>query len=189
MEKSGGLRTILPSGDVRGAATAIFPNALTPQNLDDCLKRNAPGSGDAKPDQIFIVVMESYDAWAMQPEYEALHLTDRLKQLGAGGILAQGFISSGISTIESLGVIITGLPFARAFVNFQPIVRNGLPTDAAGIFKRLGYRTRFFYGGFLSWQRIGQFCREQGFEEIYGGDQMTPQSRVKEWGVDDEDLF
>ncbi len=158
-------------------------------NLDDCLKRSAPGISGAKPDHIFIVVMESYDAWAMQPEYAGLHLTDRLKQLGDSGIRAQGFVSSGISTIESLGVIITGLPFARAFVNFQPIVRRGLPTAAAPIFKQLGYKPRFFYGGYLSWQRIGEFCREQGFEEVYGGDQMVPHSRQKEWGVDDESLF
>jgi phosphoglycerol transferase MdoB-like AlkP superfamily enzyme len=86
-------------------------------------------------------------------------------------------------------VIITGLPFARAFVNFQPIVRRGLPTASAPIFKQLGYKPRFFYGGYLSWQRMGEFCREQGFEEIYGGDQMTSGSRPNEWGVEDEQLF
>ena len=189
MQKSAGLRTILPDGDIQRAASAIFPDKRNPANLDDCLRRVAPGSPAAKPDHIFIVVMESYDAWAMQPDYAGLHLTDRLKQLGDAGIRAQGFISSGVSTIESLGVIITGLPFARAFVNFQPIVRRGLPTAAAPIFKQLGYKPRFFYGGYLSWQRIGEFCREQGFEEVYGGDQMVPHSRQKEWGIDDENLF
>jgi len=68
-------------------------------------------------------------------------------------------------------------------------VRKGLPTASAGIFKQLGYRTRFFYGGFLSWERIGEFCHEQGFEEVYGGDQMTSRSGGNEWGVNDEDLF
>ncbi len=189
MQKSAGLRRILPTGDIRGAAAAIFPSALNAANLDDCLKRMAPGSLGQKPTHIFIIVMESYDAWAMQPEYAGLHLTDRLKQLGQTGIQAQGFISSGTSTIETLGVIITGLPFARAFVNFQPVVRRGLPTASAPIFKQLGYKPRFFYGGYLSWQRIGEFCREQGFEEVYGGDQMAPQARQKEWGVDDEHLF
>ena len=189
MQKSAGLRTILPNGDIRGAAAAIFPSALNPANLDDCLKRIAPGVSGPKPNHIFVIVMESYDAWAMQPEYAGLHLTDRVKQLGQNGIQAQGFISSGISTIESLGVIVTGLPFARAFVNFQPIVRHGLPNAAAPIFKRLGYKPRFFYGGYLSWQRIGEFCREQGFEEVYGGDQIVPHPRQKEWGVDDESLF
>jgi phosphoglycerol transferase MdoB-like AlkP superfamily enzyme len=190
MQKSAGLKTILPNGDIRGAAGALYPKtAENAANLDDCLKRIAPGNSGQRPTHIFIVVMESYDGWAMQPEYSGLHLTDRMKQLGAEGIRAQGFISSGISTIESLGVIITGLPFARAFVNFQPVVRHGLPTASAPIFRQLGYKPRFFYGGYLSWQRIGEFCRERGFEEIYGGDQMVPPARQKEWGVDDEHLF
>ncbi len=189
MQKSAGLKIFLPDGNVRAAAAALFPGAENAANLDDCLKRIAPGSSSEKPTHIFIVVMESYDAWAMQPDYAGLHLTDRLKNLGRDGVQAQGFISSGVSTVESLGVIITGLPFARAFVNFQPIVRRGLPTAAAPIFKQLGYKPRFFYGGFLSWQRIGEFCREQGFEEVYGGDQMVPHAQHKEWGVDDENLF
>ena len=190
MQKSAGLKTFLPDGNVRAAAAAVFPEtAQNATNLDDCLKRIAPGNAGAKPTHIFIVVMESYDAWALQPEYAGLHLTDRVKQLGEGGIHADGFISSGVSTIESLGVIITGLPFARAFVNFQPLVRKGLPTAAAPIFKQLGYKPRFFYGGYLSWQRIGEFCREQGFEDVYGGDQMVTHARQKEWGVDDEHLF
>ncbi len=189
MQKSAGLKIFLPDGNVRGAAEALFPATQNAANLDDCLKRIAPGNPGPKPTHIFIVVMESYDAWSMQPEYAGLHLTDRVKALGDGGIRAQGFISSGISTVESLGVIITGLPFARAFVNFQPMVRKGLPTAAAPIFKRLGYRTRFFYGGYLSWQRIGEFCREQGFVEVYGGDQMVPHASMKEWGIDDEHLF
>jgi CTP synthase len=35
-------------------------------------------------------------------------------------------------------------------------------------FKRLGYRTRLFYGGYLSWQRFGIFARDQGADEVYG---------------------
>jgi len=189
MQKSAGLRIFLPDANVRAAATALFPNSQNAATLDECLKRIAPGNSGQRPTHIFIVVMESYDAWAMQPEYAGLHLTDRLSALGDKGVCARAFISSGISTIESLGVMITGLPFARAFVNFQSVVRKGLPTAAAPIFKQLGYKPRFFYGGFLSWQRIGEFCREQGFEDVYGGDQMVPHARPKEWGVDDEHLF
>jgi phosphoglycerol transferase MdoB-like AlkP superfamily enzyme len=189
MQKSAGLKLFLPDGNVRGAAAALYPQAQNAATVDDCLRRVAPGSPSPRPTHIFIVVMESYDGWAMQPEYAGLHLTDRLSALGRDGFHVQGFISSGIGTIQSLGVFITGLPFARVLVNYRPAVREGLPTASAGIFKQLGYRPRFFYGGFLSWQRIGEFCREQGFEEVYGGDQMTKRSRGNEWGVDDEDLF
>jgi phosphoglycerol transferase MdoB-like AlkP superfamily enzyme len=189
MQRSAGLRLFLPDGNVRAAAAALYPQAKEAATLDDCVKRVAPGNPNPRPSHIFIVVMESYDAWSMEPEYAALHLTDRVKALGDEGLHVHGFISSGIGTIQSLGVFITGLPFARVLVNYQPVVRKGLPTAAAGIFKRLGYRPRFFYGGFLSWQRVGEFCREQGFEEVYGGDQMQAGSARNEWGVDDEDLF
>jgi phosphoglycerol transferase MdoB-like AlkP superfamily enzyme len=189
MQKSAGLKIFLPDGDVRAAAAALYPYAQDCASLDDCLERVAPGSAGPRPTHIFVVVMESYDAWAMQPEYADLHLTDRLSALGREGLQVQGFISSGISTIESLGVMITGLPFARAFVNLQPVVRKGLPTATASIFKRLGYHTRFFCGASLSWERSGKFCREQGFDEVYGGDQMRARSPGNEWGVEDEDLF
>jgi phosphoglycerol transferase MdoB-like AlkP superfamily enzyme len=189
MQRAAGLRTFLPGGNVRAAATALYPNAKSFATLDDCVERVAPGNPGPPPSHIFIVVMESYDAWSMEPEYANLHLTDRLNALGREGLHVHGFISSGIGTIQSLGVFITGLPFARVLVNYQPIVREGVPTASAKIFKRLGYRTRFFYGGFLSWQRVGQFCREQGFDEVYGGDQMRTGSAHNEWGVDDEELF
>jgi phosphoglycerol transferase MdoB-like AlkP superfamily enzyme len=189
MQKITGLRTILPHGDIRSAAAALYPEGKTAATLDDCIKRTASGNFRTPPSHIFIVVMESYDAWAMQPEYVSLHLTDRLSALGSEGILVRSFISSGSSTMESLGTIITGLPFARVLVNYQSAVRQGVPTAIASIFKRLGYRTRYFLGTNLSWERSGEFCREQGFDEVYGGDQMGLRSSGNEWGVDDEDLF
>ena len=189
MQKVAGLRTILRDGDVRAAAAALYPKAQNAANLDDSLKRVAPGAANPPPKHVFIVVMESYDAWAMQPEYASLHLTDRLNALGREGIHVQGFISAGSSTMESLGTIVTGLPFARVLVNYQPAVRHGVPTAIASIFKQLGYRTRYFLGTTLSWERSGEFCREQGFDEVYGGDQMPVHSGRNEWGVDDEDLF
>jgi phosphoglycerol transferase MdoB-like AlkP superfamily enzyme len=189
MQKIAGLRTILPSGDIRAAATALYPQTESAKTLDDCLSRTAPGNPNPRPDHVFIIVMESYDAWAMEPEFATLHLTDRLSALGRDGIFVRSFVSSGSSTMQSLGTIITGLPFARVLVNYQSAIRNGVPTAIATVFKQLGYRTRYFLGTNLNWERSGQFCREQGFEEVYGGDQMPVQSGRNEWGVDDEDLF
>ncbi|HME88681.1 MAG TPA: LTA synthase family protein [Chthoniobacterales bacterium] len=189
MQKIAGLRTILPNGDIRSAAAALFPQAPNAATLDDCIQRAAPGNSNPPPSHVFVVVMESYDAWAMQSEYTSLHLTDRLSELGREGVRVEGFISSGSSTMESLGTIITGLPFARVLINYQPAVREGVPSAIASIFKRLGYRTRYFLGTTLSWERSGEFCREQGFDEVYGGDQMPGPSGRNEWGVDDEDLF
>ncbi len=189
MQKISGLRTILPGGDIHSAAATLYPQGKDAATLDACITRTAPGNPNPPPTHIFVIVMESYDAWAMQSDYATLHLTDRLGALGHDGILVRSFISAGTSTMESLGTIISGLPFARVLINYQPAVRGGLPTASASIFKQLGYRTRYFLGTSLSWERSGEFCREQGFDEVYGGDQMPVRSGRNEWGVDDEDLF
>ena len=189
LQTSAGIRSFLPDGDVRSAARALFPVRSDAADLDASLERSAPGAVGPPADHVFIVVMESYDSWAMQPRFASLHLTDRLSALAHDGIQAWAFVSAGSGTIKSLGAIITGLPSAGLFVNYLPAVRAGVPTSAPGIFRRLGYRTRFFYGGYLSWQRIGDFAREQGFDEVVGGDQMSARVTGNEWGVDDDVMF
>jgi phosphoglycerol transferase MdoB-like AlkP superfamily enzyme len=186
---SGGIRSFLPDGDVKAAARALFPAHADAADLDATLERRAPGGAEPRADHVFVVVMESYDSWSMQPKFASLHLTDRVAALGRDGIQARAFVSAGSGTIKSLGAIITGLPSAGLFVNYLPALRGGVPTSAPGIFRRLGYRTRFFYGGYLSWQRIGDFAREQGFDEVYGGDRMSETLTGNEWGVDDDALF
>jgi phosphoglycerol transferase MdoB-like AlkP superfamily enzyme len=189
LHTSAGLKTILPDGDIRSAATTLYPGQTNPPTPDACLERIAPGTGRPPPSHVFLVVLESYDAWAMQPEYAELHLTDELSALGGEGIQVRAFVSEGDNTMASLAPFIAGLPHAGVHANYQPAIRGGVPTSMAAIFKRLGYRPRFFYSGYLSWQRLGAFCREQGFEDIYGGDQTGVGLAKDAWGVEDEQLF
>lgn len=187
--KAAGLEVILPGGDIRAAALAVNPLAGPGATVDEILQRTAGGATNPKPRHIFLVVMESYDAWAMQPKFQALHLTDRLQALGRAGIMADGFVSAGPGTMPSLAALICGIPEVGLNPNYRETVRAGVPTAAPRIFKRLGYRTRFFYSGYLSWQRLGAFCLEQGFDEVYGGAMMTEHLTGNEWGVDDEVLY
>ena len=189
LRDSKGLDTILPGGDVRGAARDCIqkPDALA--DLDDYLKHTAPGSPAKQPRHIFVVVEESYDTWGMQPENANLHVNDRLTALGRAGFSADAFVSSGDHTIASLSAMISGTLDTGINVNYQPLPRKGLPMAPAATFKKLGYRTRFFYPGYQSWQRIGEFCREQGFDEVHSGIEIDPNLPPTEWGVPDEKLF
>lgn len=184
-----GLDLVLPSGDVRGAARAWFPSAGATLDLDLAVRRTAAGAPGTPPRHVILVVLESYDAWGLRPECAALHATDRLAALGRSGIAADAFVSASDGTMTSLATLITGLPAAGVRVNYQPGLKAGVPTSTAEIFKRLGYRTRFSYGGYLSWERLGDFCREQGFDEVHGGGGMSKRLTGNEWGVDDEVLF
>ena len=189
LSESKGLEMLLPGGDVRAAARACFPQVVATTNLDDYLRRTCVGGPTQPPQHIVMIVEESYDAWGLRPESAAFWATQRLAALGREGISTDAFLSAGDGTMPSLATLISGLPEAGVHINYQPAAKQPFPTATAPIFKRLGYRTRFFYSGYLSWQRLGDFCREQGFDEVHGGSEMSERLTGNEWGVDDEVLF
>ena len=81
-------------------------------------------------------------------------MTERLSALAREGISSLAFVSGGDGTIKSLAVMMTGLPEVGVYPNYQPGLSHPVPTAAAAIFQQLGYRPRFFYGGYLSWQLL-----------------------------------
>ncbi len=186
MHQASGIGVFLPNDTIDKAARRYFNNRAG-QDLDALFLRPARGASQP-PQHIFLIIMESMDAWNLLEKYRAFDLLPNLKALGQQGILLQNFIPASSGTMSSLSAIITGLPDAGVVTNYQPSAQKPYPTSIAPIFQQLGYKTRLFYGGYLSWQRIQDFCREQGFNEIYGGGHMG-QWRGREWGVDDDVLF
>jgi phosphoglycerol transferase MdoB-like AlkP superfamily enzyme len=143
-----------------------------------------------KPKHIYLMIMESYDGWALLPEYEQLHIADGVKSLlQSGGMAFPSFTSASHGTMSSLAAILTGLPDAQVNTNYQANARQVYPTALAHQFKKFGYKTRLFYGGYLSWQRIEDFARDQGIDEVYGASHMASWINTNEWGVPDQNLF
>ena len=184
-----GFKVFLPDGDVRKAAQAFFATRQTYDDLDRYMLRYAKGANPNPPRHIFLIVGEGYSAWPLMKKYEALGLAEGGKQLSQSGLSVERFVPASGGTMSSLGVIVTGLANAGVKTNYQKSARSIYPTSIANIFSRLGYRTRFFYGGYLSWQRVGDFCRAQGFDKIYGGGNIGSWASSNEWGVDDDYLF
>jgi phosphoglycerol transferase MdoB-like AlkP superfamily enzyme len=183
-----GIEQYLPDGDIQSAAKLFFntPDALP--TLDDYMKKSAKGANGPRPRHIFLIVMESLDSWSLLERYRSFDLLPNIKKLGKEGILITSFLPASSGTMTSLAAIITGLPDAGAYTNFQPLAQTPFPTSLAPQFKRLGYKTNLFYGGYLSWQKIGDFCKAQGFDQIFGGGQMGAWQN-REWGVGDDILF
>ena len=184
-----GLETFLPDRNVRKAAQYVFSTQAALINLDDYLRRSASGPKNKPARHVFLILMESYDAWPLLKKYESLGLTSSLKQLARKGLHVESFLPSSDGTMSSLTAIITGLPYAGLEINYQNTARKTYPSSLAETFRRLGYKTRFFYGGYLSWQKAGDFARAQGFEELYGAGHMSSWSSIHEWGLEDEYLF
>jgi phosphoglycerol transferase MdoB-like AlkP superfamily enzyme len=168
----GGIKVFLPDKGVAKAAQLVFSNKEQLDDLDTYMLTHAKGPKGTPPRHIFNIVAESFSAWPLLDRYASLHLADGLKGLAEEGIMIKAFISGSAGTMGTLNTILTNLPDAGITTNYRPTARLPYPSSIAPIFKDLGYKTRFFYGGFLSWQRVGDFCRDQGFEEIYGGGHM-----------------
>ncbi|MDP7063202.1 MAG: LTA synthase family protein, partial [Planctomycetota bacterium] len=189
LNSTAGLGVFLPNHDLDGALTRLFPEAAPSDNLDDYFRTSAKGPAKTPPRHVFILLMESYDSWPMLDEYAGLQLSEGLKGLAAEGIQLKPFLASSPGTMASVAGVLTGLPDAGLQTDLQPQTRSVYPTAIADIFKRLGYRTRFYYGGKLGWRNIDQFALAQGFDEIYGGSHMGSWQDANEWGVDDEYMF
>ena len=189
MAGSCGLKTFLPDGDIRAALRRAFPEANAADNIDRCLQRTAAGPRIVPPRHVFLMCMESYDAWPMEDKYAGLDLVPQGRRLARDGLHLRAFLPAGTGTIDSNTAILTGIPYAAIFARYEPYGRRGLPTSLPATFHRLGYRTRFFYGGALSWQNIGDFARDQGFDEVYGAGNLEGHAPANEWGVADQYLF
>ena len=188
LQRAAGLAGYVPDGDLVRAATIVFPDQPPHSTVDDYLVRVAPGASDP-PRHLFLLVMESYDAWPFAERYRSLGLTDGVRELGRAGILVTRFVPASTGTMSSLSALLTGLPDVNVYTQYQPVARHAFPSSPAPIFRRLGYRTRVFYSGYLSWQRIGDFCASQGFDEVHGGGAIDGGTSGNEWGVEDESLF
>lgn len=188
LQHNAGLEVFLPDHDLVKAGAVLFPGHGAMTDIDQWMVRTAPGA-QHPPKQVFLLVMESYDAWSFAAAYRSLGLTDQVRALGQEGLLFTSFVAASTGTMASLSALLTGLPDVGVHTAWRPMARQPFPSSPAAIFKRLGYRTRFFYSGYLSWERIGDFCKAQGFDEVHGGGSIDGGRSGNEWGVDDEHLL
>ena len=156
--------------------------------VKEYLIKQAPGAQIAKPKQIFLVIMESYDAWALQEKYRPLHVADELAEIADKGMTFMNFLPAYNATIYAFNAIVGGIPHFGVNVSQVGKQDKEYVCSIFDTFERLGYITNFFYGGYLSWQNIDRFSDYLGCDHMYSaadiGEEMT-----NCWGVDDEFLF
>ncbi len=183
------LETIWPES-LEAALQTIRPLAQNSNSIDQWLTTTTTGGDYQKPQHIFMLLMESHSGWPVLPRYRSIGLSPELSRLADNGIYFPNFIPSGSGTIPSLNALITGLADSGLNINYEPESLKAYPFGIATLMKQLGYQTNFFYGGYLSWQRLDTFALNQGFDTIHGGGIMSSHGEMtNEWGVDDKILF
>ncbi|MDH3584712.1 MAG: LTA synthase family protein, partial [Phycisphaerae bacterium] len=181
--------TLAPDGSMRTAFATVRRGADPMRSVDDAFRRQARGPKGKPPRHVFVVVMESYDAWPLLDEYQSLQMAAEIKSLGTKGILIQKFLPAAHGSIRSLTSIVSGLPYVGPLPNQQPTSRELFPSSLAGAFQRLGYRTRMFSSGYERWQNAAGYFRNQGFQEVYTAEDLTPSLQPTEWGAHDTDVY
>ncbi|MEI8055016.1 MAG: LTA synthase family protein [bacterium] len=155
------------------------------------MKKTAKGSTLSQPRHIFVIIGESLDAWPLQRQYDEFNLTPNLHKIIADdrSIYFKYFLPCASGTMETLNTIIAGVLDAGQHINYQKSAHSPYPTALATQFKKLGFTPQFFYGGYLSWQHVGDFARAQDFVSVYGAAHIKNWQQTNEWGVDDRTLF
>ncbi|MDD3772917.1 MAG: sulfatase-like hydrolase/transferase [Weeksellaceae bacterium] len=153
------------------------------------ITKTAKGATIEKPKQIFLVIMESYDAWPLMEKYKSFGVSDNLYNIAQKGTHFTHFLPAANSTFDSFASITMGIPNCGVNVSHLGAINEPFITSVFTQFKELGYQTNFFYGGFLSWQNIGDFTTYQGVDRVFSGVDAGGKSDSGDWGVEDEKLF
>lgn len=155
--------------------------------VSEIIKKNAQGPLIDKPQHIFLVIMESYDAWPLMDAYSSFGLSNELNKIAKKGTHFYNFLPAHNSTFHAYSTITAGIPYNGINISKLATRTDPYVTSLFSQFKELGYTTKFYYGGFLSWQNVGPFSTHIGCDEIYSGAGQKKSSGT--WGVEDEELF
>jgi phosphoglycerol transferase MdoB-like AlkP superfamily enzyme len=143
----------------------------------------------AKPKQVFLIIMESYDAWPLMDKYLPFGFSKNLHRIAQNGIHFTNFLPAYQATFYAYATITSGIPYCGVNISRLATMKDRYITSIFEQFKALGYKTNMFYGGFLSWENMGEYTAHLGCENIYSGANMGGKSDSGEWGVEDEKLF
>lgn len=164
---------------------------LNERNLAPYLERKAAGERIPKPKHIFIIVGETFMQWPLLGKYDELMVAEGIKSLIAeeNCYYSRNFMPNGDFTSTAITGIVTGLPDVNIRVNYQGRTYEKLYiTSMAPLFRELGYKVDFWYGGMPSWDSMAKMALAQGFDNFYGyPDFDAPQQTT--WGTKDEYLF
>ncbi|WP_238386816.1 MULTISPECIES: LTA synthase family protein [unclassified Campylobacter] len=150
-------------------------------DLSKLLEKEVQGNNQAQINHIFYIIAESLSEWHFDEEFKELDLMHNLNALinDKKAFKADIFIQNAPGTIKSLDVQISGLfqieiPFNLS-VGKSPVFK----TSPGFIFKDLGYKTRFYYAGSGTWQKIDVYTASQGFDEILYNTQIIQNAKEK----------
>ena len=167
-------------------------NKINQLNLNSLVRYTSKKNEyDFKKPNVVIVLMEGYGAWILDHETESFDISCGVSDWIEKSIYFENFFQSGYSSIQNLVATVLSVPSIPGRIPFTQRKFGIIPFQSsfAEIFRQNGYETTFIYGGKLSWQNIGNFMPQQGFDNVLGEGNIGTGVPRTDWGVYDEYLF
>ncbi len=163
----------------------------TPSN--DFLKQNPP--------HVVVVVMESHGTFWSDLDNKNFNLYGSLKKHLKEDFYFTNFLPAENGTIGSVVSVATSQvirPGAR-FLSESEFLKTPLQSSGHLAYRKNGYDTHFVYGGKLGWRDLGKYLKVQGYDEVWGADEikeflpelqnLSDEELGNEWGIYDEYLY
>lgn len=144
-----------------------------------------------KPQNIVLILGESFGQWPFLEPYTKLGLVEKMRALQAQENCASinTMLPNASGTIGAVNGLVTGFPSSNLYLNYQPnSFKDKYAMGIGYIMQKLGYKTVFWYGGFPGWQNVQTFVLAQSFDEFHAADEFNYQGG-NAWGCPDELLF
>ena len=154
-----------------------------PQPLE-LFSRVARGARITPPKHIFFLLAESYEQAPLDPPYANLHIADGGKTFcnDPHTFHIPHFLSAGLLSQPSLVSLLLGIYDAGLEFNETEAFWHGtLPTSLPVQFRKLGYRSAFWYGGELNWGSLQHFLPAVGFDMMFGAPDFSPPDAPRTW--------
>lgn len=156
---------------------------------------------EERPAHVVMIVMESFGSYWNDQHVSDFNLLGSLEKHFKKGILFENFLPAENGTIGSMVSIATSQvirPGAR-FLSESEFMSTPLASAVNLPFKNKGYDTHFVYGGKLGWRDLGKYLRHQGYDRMWGADEIKEalpelanfdsRDLGNEWGIFDEYLY
>ncbi len=176
----------LTADTVRESLSRLTAKEYNYDTLIPFLTRTAPGALIEKPSHIFVIVGETYMMWPLLEKYKDLPIAKGVRDLAkqTDSILLENFISASNGTMFGVTSVLLGTPEVNQLTANRQTAKDPYETALSVQLKKLGYKTRFFYGGFPSWENIGSFMTNQQIDKSFYYADFGVKGSV--WGVPDK---
>ena len=160
--------------------------------IENAFKRQVAAPKLAKqPDNVIVILGESYALWPMLPKYQPMGLADEaLRMANSENSCATALmLAHGSGTMPAVNGYVTGLAEAGLTEETVPeSYKTKYGTGIGQIMKDAGYTTVFWYGGMPSWRDIKNYVLAQNFDECYCASDFHYEGG-NAWGCPDKTLF